>query len=58
MSHAIKQGDQIKATEEKSKIEQKQRDDYLQRKTKGIDYTTKYFTYNDALKEWLYSFAE
>jgi oxysterol-binding protein-related protein 8 len=58
VSDAIKASDQYLATEEKSKIEQKQRELDIDRKSKQIDYETKYFRYDKESNEWMYIYKE
>ena len=58
MSDAIRLCDQNLATEEKSKIEQKQRENDLERKLKCLNYSTKLFSYDNLNKEWIYNYVE
>ena len=56
VSEAIVACDQHLATEQKTKIELKQRENDLERKTKFIEYRSKLFTYDSLSKEWLYNY--
>ena len=58
MSDAIKNCDQHLATEEKSKIEGKQRQSYNERKLKFVEYLPQLFTYDALNKEWIYNYSE
>jgi hypothetical protein len=58
VSQAIKNSDQNLATEEKTKIEAKQRESQLERRAKHVDYASRYFTYDSINKEWLYNYAD
>ena len=46
------------ATEEKAKIELRQREKDLERKHKFIEYKSNFFTYNSLNKEWLYNYFD
>ncbi len=58
VSEAIKKCDQNLATEEKSIIEIKQREEYADRKSRNIEYLPKFFSYDCESKQWLYNFSE
>ena len=58
VSEAIKNCDQNLATEEKTKIELKQREKDLERKSKFVEYKSKFFTYDNINKEWLYNYSD
>ncbi len=58
VSEAIVACDQHLATEQKTKIELKQRENDLERKTKFIEYRSKLFTYDSLSKEWLYNYSD
>jgi hypothetical protein len=58
VSSAIKEKDQHLATEEKTKVELRQREAELERKAKFIDYKSKFFTYDPINKEWIYNFSD
>jgi hypothetical protein len=55
---AIKNQDQNLATEEKTKIELKQREAELERRSKFIEYKPKFFTYDSLNKEWIYNYSD
>lgn len=59
VSEAIRAGDQYLATEEKSKIEAKQRTE-LSNKQSLLErsFTGKFFTYDALIKEWVYNYSE
>ncbi|RNA15501.1 oxysterol-binding -related 8 isoform X4 [Brachionus plicatilis] len=58
VSQAIKNSDQNLATEEKSKIESKQREEGLERRAKFVEYKSRLFTFDSINKEWVYNFAD
>ena len=58
VSEAIKSCDQNLATEEKTRIESRQREKELERKQKFIEYKSKFFTYDSLNKEWLYNYFD
>lgn len=58
VSEAIKNSDQNLATEEKSKVETKQREEEFERRSKFIEYKSKVFTYDSINKEWLYNYSD
>ena len=58
VSEAITNCDQNLATEEKTKIESRQREKELERKQKFIEYKSKFFTYDSLNKEWLYNYFD
>jgi len=58
VSEAIVSGNQNLATEEKTKIELKQRENELERRSKFIEYKSKLFTYDIMGKEWLYKYSD
>lgn len=58
VSEAIKNSDQNLATEEKSKIENKQREEEIERRVKFVEYKTRLFSYDSINKEWLYNYAD
>lgn len=58
VSEAIKISDQNLATQEKTIIETKQREEENERRSKFIEYKSKLFTYDPINKEWLYNYSE
>ncbi|CAF1064948.1 unnamed protein product, partial [Brachionus calyciflorus] len=58
VSEAIKISDQNLATEEKCKIETKQREEEFERRAKFIEFKSKFFTYDSINKEWLYNYSD
>lgn len=58
VSAAIKNQDQNLATEEKTKIELRQREAELERRSKFIEYKSKFFTYDSLNKEWIYNYSD
>ena len=58
VSEAIRSCDQNLATEEKTKIELKQRESDVARRSKFVEYKSKLFTYDGLSKEWLYNYAD
>ena len=58
VSDAIKKCDQHLATDEKSVIETKQRENYADRKLKNVEYTPSLFTYDNDSKQWIYNYSD
>jgi hypothetical protein len=58
VSEAIVNGNQNLATEEKTKIELKQREEDFERRSKFIEYKSKLFSYDNMGKEWLYKYSD
>ena len=58
VSEAIQNSDQNLATDEKTKIELKQRESDIERKAKFIDYQSRLFAYDNLNKEWIYNYSE
>lgn len=58
VSDAIKASDQHLATDEKTRIESKQREEELERRSKFIEYKSKLFSYDSLNKEWLYNYSD
>lgn len=58
VSDAIKKSDQQLATDEKSIIENKQRESCNERKAKFIEYSPSLFTYDNETKEWIYNYSD
>ena len=55
---AIKQNDQISATEEKTIIEDEQRRQIKERKNTGTEWHPRLFNIDSNTKEWIYTYAE
>lgn len=55
---AIKQNDQVSATEEKTIIEDEQRRAIKERKATGIEWHPHLFKIDPNTKEWIYTYAE
>ncbi len=55
---AIKQNDQISATEEKTIIEDEQRKQIKERKATNTEWHPRLFNIDPNTKEWIYTYAE
>ncbi|CAF0752138.1 unnamed protein product [Rotaria sp. Silwood1] len=55
---AIKQNDQISATEEKTIIEDEQRKQIKERKATGTEWNPRLFNIDSNTKEWIYTYAD
>lgn len=55
---AIKQNDQVSATEEKTIIEDEQRRAIKERRATGIEWHSRLFKIDPNTKEWIYTYAE
>jgi hypothetical protein len=55
---AIKQNDQISATEEKTIIEDEQRRQIKERKATGTEWHPRLFNIDPNTKEWIYTYTE
>jgi hypothetical protein len=55
---AIKQNDQIAATEEKTIIEDEQRKQIKERKATSTEWQPRLFNIDPNTKEWIYTYAE
>jgi len=55
---AIKQNDQISATEEKTIVEDEQRKQIKERKATGTEWHPRLFNIDPNTKEWIYTYTE